>query len=58
MVHDVKAHCTLQFQILFTVEYGMDREELETLNLYIKTSEPHTFSEEVRQTVYRVHPRT
>ena len=27
----------------------MDREELETLNLYIKTSEPCLFSEEVGQ---------
>jgi len=47
----VQVHGTPLFQILFTVEYGMDREELETLNLYIKTSEPHPFSEEVGQSI-------
>ncbi|KAF8513409.1 hypothetical protein BU17DRAFT_31851, partial [Hysterangium stoloniferum] len=31
------------FQILFTVEYGLDREQLETLNLYVKSCEPVPF---------------
>ncbi|KAF8586434.1 hypothetical protein K439DRAFT_1387139 [Ramaria rubella] len=34
-----------RFQVLFTVEYGMDRDQLEAFNLYIKTSEPQPFSD-------------
>ncbi|KAF8527280.1 hypothetical protein JB92DRAFT_2553330, partial [Gautieria morchelliformis] len=44
--------CLPHFQILFTVEYGMDRAQLETLNLYIKSSEPQIFEDKMSNLPY------
>ncbi|KIJ55558.1 hypothetical protein M422DRAFT_240172 [Sphaerobolus stellatus SS14] len=43
------------FEILFVVEYGFDREQLEDINLYIKTWDPVVYKEKMPSLPYRFH---